>query len=142
MPVSDSATVVGDERLATLLDNGKAAAAHPHPALTPPAATTTFLSATGASLTSEGGRPFFVPIDEKRGGLVGALERLDAQLVQAGKSRILTKKSPTSWTGRTVQPGEAGLYTHGGRESAFWIYRMGPFQVRQLTSSLPLQCPR
>jgi hypothetical protein len=59
-------------------------------------------------------RPFFVPITEAKGGLLGALRELDDQLESAGRNRILSKKRPTSWIGKTVEPGQAGLYSHGG----------------------------
>ncbi|EKM75069.1 hypothetical protein AGABI1DRAFT_116571 [Agaricus bisporus var. burnettii JB137-S8] len=57
-------------------------------------------------------RPFFVRIGKD--GVIAALEKLDQQLVQAGRSRVLSKKSPTDWTGKEVIPGRMGLINHGG----------------------------
>lgn len=56
-------------------------------------------------------RPFFVRIGKD--GVIAALEKLDQQLVQAGRSRVLSKKSPTDWTGEEVIPGRMGLINHG-----------------------------
>ncbi|KAF9442914.1 hypothetical protein P691DRAFT_809751 [Macrolepiota fuliginosa MF-IS2] len=57
-------------------------------------------------------RPFFVRIGKD--GVIAALEKLDEQLVQAGRSRVLSTKSPTDWTGKEVIPGRMGLINHGG----------------------------
>ncbi|TFK72550.1 hypothetical protein BDN72DRAFT_763040 [Pluteus cervinus] len=57
-------------------------------------------------------RPFFVPIG--RGGVLAALEKLDQQLVQAGRGKLLSKKQPTDWTGEEILPGQIGLINHGG----------------------------
>ncbi|KAM0751840.1 hypothetical protein T439DRAFT_300836 [Meredithblackwellia eburnea MCA 4105] len=59
-------------------------------------------------------RPFFVPIDEARGGLMAALDILNQELLDAGRVGILSKKKESTWVGTTVAPGEAGLYHHGG----------------------------
>lgn len=32
---------------------------------------------------------------------------------QAGRSQVLSKKSPTDWTGKEVVPGRMGLINHG-----------------------------
>ncbi|KAL8279263.1 hypothetical protein RQP46_008300 [Phenoliferia psychrophenolica] len=56
--------------------------------------------------------PFFHRIGEN--GLVGALTALDDELRASGLEGILSKKQPWSWTGKTVSPGEAGLYSKGG----------------------------
>lgn len=48
-------------------------------------------------------RPFFVPVDEKT-GLLEAFRSLDQQLKNAGRSTILSKKTPKTWIGRTVEP--------------------------------------
>ncbi|GLB35293.1 putative prohibitin homologues [Lyophyllum shimeji] len=57
-------------------------------------------------------RPFFVPIGKD--GVIAALEKLDRQLVQSGRNKILSSKVPTDWTGREVTPGQLGLVNHGG----------------------------
>ncbi|TFK42936.1 hypothetical protein BDQ12DRAFT_677046 [Crucibulum laeve] len=57
-------------------------------------------------------RPFFVNIGKD--GIIAALEKLDKQLLEAGRNRVLSKKSPTDWTGREVMPGRLGLINHGG----------------------------
>ncbi|KZV82858.1 hypothetical protein EXIGLDRAFT_729247 [Exidia glandulosa HHB12029] len=59
-------------------------------------------------------RPFFVPITRHGGGLLGALEKLDQELRQASRPSILSKKAPTDWIGREINPGELGLINHGG----------------------------
>jgi hypothetical protein len=74
-------------------------------------------------------RPFFVRIGKN--GVIAALEKLDQQLdqaslqsfvslnaylygeLQAGRSRVLSKKSPTDWAGKEVIPGRMGLINHG-----------------------------
>lgn len=57
-------------------------------------------------------RPFFIRIGKN--GVIAALERLDQQLVQAGRNKVLSTKSPTDWTGKEVIPGRVGLINHGG----------------------------
>jgi regulator of protease activity HflC (stomatin/prohibitin superfamily) len=57
-------------------------------------------------------RPFFVPIGKD--GVIAALEKLDRQLQDAGRTRLLSKKRPTDWTGKEVIPGQLGLINHGG----------------------------
>ncbi|KAF9232973.1 hypothetical protein BU15DRAFT_90514 [Melanogaster broomeanus] len=57
-------------------------------------------------------RPFFVPIGKD--GVTAALQKLDSQLQQTGRSNLLSKKSPVSWIGREVPPGNLGLINHGG----------------------------
>ena len=77
-------------------------------------------------------RPFFIPIGHD--GVIGALDKLDKQLLQvfkqylkktglvcslclctmqAGRTRLLSKKVPTDWTGKEVIPGQMGLINHG-----------------------------
>ncbi|GAA5996230.1 uncharacterized protein JCM10292_007476 [Rhodotorula paludigena] len=68
----------------------------------------------GPSLTASNGRkPFFHSIDEATGGLMGAIERLDDELQQAGRDRIISHKGPSRWAGKLVEPGRAGLYVNG-----------------------------
>jgi len=57
-------------------------------------------------------RPFYVPIG--KGGLIAALETLDQQLLQHGRHKILSKKTPVAWAGREITPGQLGLINHGG----------------------------
>ncbi|KAF9475052.1 hypothetical protein BDN70DRAFT_884159 [Pholiota conissans] len=57
-------------------------------------------------------RPFFIPIGPD--GVIAALEKLDRQLQEAGRTRLLSKKRPTDWTGKEVVPGQLGLINHGG----------------------------
>ncbi|KAK7023770.1 band 7 domain-containing protein [Favolaschia claudopus] len=57
-------------------------------------------------------RAFYVPIG--LGGLIAALEALDEQLVQSGRSKILSKKRPVAWAGREITPGRIGLINYGG----------------------------
>ncbi|KAF8212489.1 hypothetical protein K438DRAFT_1567476 [Mycena galopus ATCC 62051] len=57
-------------------------------------------------------RPFYVPIG--KGGLIAALETLDQQLLQHGRNKILSKKTPVAWAGREITPGQLGLINHGG----------------------------
>ncbi|KAF8553419.1 hypothetical protein OG21DRAFT_1497744 [Imleria badia] len=56
--------------------------------------------------------PFFVPIGKD--GVTTALQKLDRQLQQTGRTSLLSKKHPVSWTGREVPPGNLGLINHGG----------------------------
>ncbi|KAJ7285600.1 hypothetical protein C8J57DRAFT_1285304 [Mycena rebaudengoi] len=58
-------------------------------------------------------RPFYVPISGK-GGLIAALELLDKQLVEYGRSKLLSSKEPAQWMGRELNPGQLGLINHGG----------------------------
>ncbi|KAF8892638.1 hypothetical protein BD779DRAFT_1200154 [Infundibulicybe gibba] len=57
-------------------------------------------------------RPFFVSIGKD--GVIGALEKLDQQLLQSGRNKILSSKVPTDWTGKEIVPGRLGLINHGG----------------------------
>ncbi|KAF8969857.1 hypothetical protein BDZ97DRAFT_2055545 [Flammula alnicola] len=57
-------------------------------------------------------RPFFIPIGKD--GVIAALEKLDQQLRESGRTRLLSKKRPTDWTGKEVVPGQLGLINHGG----------------------------
>ncbi|KAF8631434.1 hypothetical protein AX17_005111 [Amanita inopinata Kibby_2008] len=59
-------------------------------------------------------RRFFVPIGKE--GIIAALEKLDAQLVESGRNKLLSRKesNPTDWTGKEVIPGRIGLINHGG----------------------------
>ncbi|EJF56795.1 hypothetical protein BD309DRAFT_926774 [Dichomitus squalens] len=57
-------------------------------------------------------RPFFVKIGKD--GLIGALQKLDGQLRNAGRPHILSTKKPTDWIGKEVTPGQIGLINHGG----------------------------
>ncbi|KIP05908.1 hypothetical protein PHLGIDRAFT_128574 [Phlebiopsis gigantea 11061_1 CR5-6] len=57
-------------------------------------------------------RPFFIKISKE--GLISALEKLDQQLKQSNRGRILSRKSPTDWIGKEITPGELGLINHGG----------------------------
>lgn len=57
-------------------------------------------------------RPFFVAIGKD--GVISALQKLDNQLVKAGRTNILSKKSPVSWIGREITPGQIGMINHGG----------------------------
>ncbi|KAM5543521.1 hypothetical protein V8D89_002772 [Ganoderma adspersum] len=57
-------------------------------------------------------RPFFVKIGKD--GLIGALQKLDGQLRNAGRPHILSTKNPTDWIGKEVTPGQIGLINHGG----------------------------
>lgn len=57
-------------------------------------------------------RPFFVVVG--KGGAIEALHKLDKQLQNAGQNRILSKKKPTDWIGREINPGQLGMINHGG----------------------------
>ncbi|KAF5330719.1 hypothetical protein D9619_005905 [Psilocybe cf. subviscida] len=57
-------------------------------------------------------RPFFIPIG--KAGVIDALEKLDRQLLDANRTRLVSKKVPTDWTGREIVPGQIGLINHGG----------------------------
>ncbi|KAJ4488234.1 hypothetical protein J3R30DRAFT_3667623 [Lentinula aciculospora] len=57
-------------------------------------------------------RPFFVRIG--KGGLIAALQKLDKQLAESGRPKLLSKKVPTDWIGSEITPGELGLINHGG----------------------------
>jgi len=77
-------------------------------------------------------RPFFIPI--QKDGVIAALNKLNKQLVevrfgllfskplsqfittvfpQAGMTPLVSKKTPTDWTGVEVVPGQLGLINHG-----------------------------
>ncbi|KAF8655867.1 hypothetical protein AX16_002950 [Volvariella volvacea WC 439] len=58
------------------------------------------------------GRPFFVVIG--KGGVLAALQELDRQLVESGRTKLLSSKEPTDWTGEEIVPGQVGLINHGG----------------------------
>jgi regulator of protease activity HflC (stomatin/prohibitin superfamily) len=58
-------------------------------------------------------RHFLVPITRET-GLIGALQTLDKQLLDSGRSSILSKKVPTDWIGKEITPGQLGLINHGG----------------------------
>ena len=58
-------------------------------------------------------RPFFVTIEPKT-GVLGALRKLDQQLVGAGEASIFSKKDPSDWIGPELAPGSLGLINHGG----------------------------
>ncbi|KAK4056404.1 hypothetical protein OIO90_002547 [Microbotryomycetes sp. JL221] len=94
----------------TSLDKGKTPLAESQ--LEPPKASTSFLDHSSTQLNSAN-RPFFIRLDEKTGGLVGGLQKLNNELVAAGHGKLLSGKSPFTWTGRTVTPGEIGIYSHG-----------------------------
>jgi len=55
-------------------------------------------------LAENSGRPFFVPIRKGDNGLLGALGKLDEQVRASGRPSILSKKEPTDWIGREVNP--------------------------------------
>lgn len=57
-------------------------------------------------------RPFFVAIGKD--GVISALQKLDNQLVKADRTNILSKKTPVSWIGREITPGQIGMINHGG----------------------------
>jgi len=57
-------------------------------------------------------RPFFIPI--QKDGVIAALNKLNKQLVEAGMTPLVSKKTPTDWTGVEVVPGQLGLINHGG----------------------------
>ncbi|EMD35681.1 hypothetical protein CERSUDRAFT_116415 [Gelatoporia subvermispora B] len=69
----------------------------------------TFLQAQDYTL---GDRPFFVNIGKD--GLIVALQKLNTQLKNAGRTHILSNKLPTDWIGKEVTPGQIGLINHGG----------------------------
>lgn len=70
----------------------------------------TDLSSNDAQKITE--RPFFVVIG--KGGLLAAIQELDTQLQQAGRTRLLSKKKPITWAGKEITPGQLGLFNHGG----------------------------
>ncbi|KAJ7098150.1 hypothetical protein B0H15DRAFT_773252 [Mycena belliarum] len=57
-------------------------------------------------------RSFYVPIG--KGGLIAALAALDKELIEYGRSSILSKKMPVQWMGKEITPGQLGLINHGG----------------------------
>ena len=68
---------------------------------------------THALAAIEQERPFFVTIDPKT-GILGALNKLDQQLVDAGEASIFSRKEPATWIGPEISPGSFGLINHGG----------------------------
>lgn len=58
-------------------------------------------------------RPFFVKINQKD-GVIGAIMKLDQQLQEKGESTILSSKTPVTWIGEEIMPGQVGLINHGG----------------------------
>ncbi|KAK4051584.1 hypothetical protein OIV83_002724 [Microbotryomycetes sp. JL201] len=116
-PSSVTNTLVADENQLHHRDSGEHSfpskgKGHVPPALDPPQASTSFLENGSRSLKNID-RPFFVMIDPHKGGLVGAIQKLDQELVAAGHGKLISGKNPFTWTGRTVLPGEVGLYSHG-----------------------------
>ena len=63
-------------------------------------------------VTIEQERPFFVTIDKT--GVLGALKKLDQQLLDAGEASIFSRKEPVAWLGHELTPGTLGLINHGG----------------------------
>jgi len=63
--------------------------------------------------TLEQERPFFVTIDPKT-GVLGALKKLDQQLLDAGEASVFSKKEPVAWIGHELSPGSLGMINHGG----------------------------
>ncbi|GAA6013043.1 hypothetical protein JCM10207_006150 [Rhodosporidiobolus poonsookiae] len=61
------------------------------------------------------GTPFFHTIEESSGGLLGALKRLDEELVAAGRDHLISHKAARQLIGRTIEPGCAGLYVCGAQ---------------------------
>jgi len=57
-------------------------------------------------------RPFFVTIGKD--GLIGALQKLDKQLVDYNRNKVLSRKVPVNWIGKEITPGQLGLINHGG----------------------------
>ncbi|THH00117.1 hypothetical protein EW026_g2372 [Hermanssonia centrifuga] len=57
-------------------------------------------------------RPFFVTIGKD--GLIAALQKLDLELRNSGRTYILSHKRPTDWIGKEITPGQLGLINHGG----------------------------
>ncbi|KAI0783708.1 band 7 domain-containing protein [Abortiporus biennis] len=57
-------------------------------------------------------RPFFIEIGKD--GLIAALQKLDLQLRNSGRSHVLSRKRPTDWIGKEITPGNLGLISHGG----------------------------
>jgi len=58
-------------------------------------------------------RPFFVKIGSNQ-NLITALEKLDKELRDAGQAHLISRKSPTTWIGTELTPGNLGLVNHGG----------------------------
>ncbi|KAF8061467.1 hypothetical protein FPV67DRAFT_1673110 [Lyophyllum atratum] len=114
----DNSTVVGDDHLGLGL-KPSGSTTNPKDGLRPnhtadgkstqPKARNDFVATVDYTINE---RPFFVPIGKE--GIIGALEKLDRQLVQSGRNKILSSKVPTDWTGREVSPGQLGLINHGG----------------------------
>ncbi|KAK7685747.1 hypothetical protein QCA50_011093 [Cerrena zonata] len=57
-------------------------------------------------------RALFIKIDKD--GLIAALQKLDKQLKNSGRTHILSRKRPTDWIGQQITPGEIGFINHGG----------------------------
>lgn len=57
-------------------------------------------------------RPYFIKIGKD--GVLAALQKLDLELRNTGQKRILSRKTPVSWTGKEISPGNIGLINHGG----------------------------
>ncbi|KDQ21011.1 hypothetical protein BOTBODRAFT_27024 [Botryobasidium botryosum FD-172 SS1] len=58
-------------------------------------------------------RPFFVKIGQNQ-NLISALEKLDKELRDAGQAHLISSKTPTTWIGTELTPGNLGLINHGG----------------------------
>ncbi|GAA6039160.1 hypothetical protein JCM8097_000441 [Rhodosporidiobolus ruineniae] len=76
------------------------------------------------------GTEFFHQIDDANGGLLGALKRLDEELVASGRQHLISHKRGRRLFGRPIEPGQAGFYTHGAqpriiiepaRYPGFWL---------------------
>ncbi|KAJ3726293.1 hypothetical protein EV361DRAFT_927115 [Lentinula raphanica] len=106
---ADGSTVVGDD-LRDQQDFLKPKAKTPHSPVAPPKrAGKPFVNSIDTELEE---RPFFVRIGKD--GLIGALQKLDKQLVESGRPKLLSKKVPTDWIGSEITPGQLGLINHGG----------------------------
>ncbi|KIJ54086.1 hypothetical protein M422DRAFT_25046 [Sphaerobolus stellatus SS14] len=57
-------------------------------------------------------RPYVVKIGKD--GVIPALQKLDLELRNSGQGHIISRKSPTSWIGREITPGQIGVINHGG----------------------------
>ncbi|KNE62369.1 hypothetical protein AMAG_18858 [Allomyces macrogynus ATCC 38327] len=57
--------------------------------------------------------PFFVPIGS--GSMVQALRELDRRMKESGQYHLITKKPKRTFVGRTVEPGQIGLFDFNGR---------------------------
>lgn len=45
---------------------------------------------------------------------MGAIDRLNAQLILAKRAPIISRKKPWELFGRIIEPGQLGLYSRGG----------------------------